>query len=36
MKRIMVSNIASSNSLARLPNILSGIPGYPIEDVKIS
>jgi len=36
MKRIMVSNIASSNSLARLPNILSGIPGYPIEDVKIA
>ncbi len=36
MKRIMVSNIASSNSLARLPNILSGIPGYPIEDVKIT
>jgi len=36
LKRIMVSNIASSNSLARLPNILSGIPGYPIEDVKIS
>ena len=36
LKRIMVSNIASSNSLARLPNILSGIPGYPIEDVKIT
>jgi polygalacturonase len=36
LKRIMVSNIASSNSLARLPNILSGIPDYPIEDVKIS
>jgi len=36
MKRILVSNIASSNSLARLPNILSGIPGYPIEDVKIA
>ena len=36
LTRIMVSNIASSNSLARLPNILSGIPGYPIEDVKIS
>ena len=36
LKRILVSNIASSNSLARLPNILSGIPGYPIEDVKIA
>ncbi len=36
LKRIMVTNIASSNSQARLCNILSGIPGYPIEDVKIS
>ncbi len=36
LKRIMVANVASSNSLARLPNILSGIPGYPIEDVKIA
>jgi polygalacturonase len=36
LKRILVTNIASSNSLARLPNILSGIPGYPIEDVKIA
>jgi polygalacturonase len=36
LRRIMVTNIASSNSAARLPNILSGIPGYPIEDVKIA
>ena len=36
LKRILVSNIASSNSAARLPNILSGIPGYPIEDIKIA
>ena len=36
LKRILVSNIASSNSLARLPNILSGIPGFPIEDIKIA
>ena len=36
LKRILVSNIASSNSLARLPNILSGIPGFPVEDVKIA
>jgi polygalacturonase len=35
LKRIMVSNIASSNSQTRLCNILSGIPDYPIEDVKI-
>jgi polygalacturonase len=36
LKRIMVSNIASSNSAGRLCNILSGIPGYPLEDIKIS
>lgn len=36
LKRILVSNIVSYNSLAKLPNILSGIPGYPIEDVKIA
>ncbi len=36
MKRILVSNLTSSNCLARLPNILSGVPGFPIEDVKIA
>jgi polygalacturonase len=36
MKRIMVSNVVSSGSLPRLANILTGIPGYPIEDVKIA
>jgi polygalacturonase len=36
LKHIMVSNIASSNSQSRLPNILSGIPGSPIEDIKIT
>jgi polygalacturonase len=36
LKRILVTNIVSSNSAGRLPNILSGIPGYPLEDIKIS
>jgi polygalacturonase len=36
LKRIAVSNIVSSNQSGRLPNILSGIPGYPIEDIKIA
>ena len=36
LKRILVSNVNSFNSDSRLCNILSGIPGYPIEDVKIS
>ncbi len=36
LRRILVSNIVSYNSAASIGNILSGIPGYPIEDVKIS
>lgn len=36
LRRILVSNIVSYNSDAAVGCILSGIPGYPIEDVKIS
>jgi polygalacturonase len=36
LRRIVVSNIVSSNSDSSIGNILSGIPGYPIEDIKIS
>ena len=36
LRRILVSNIISCNSEATIGNILSGIPGYPIEDIKIS
>ena len=36
MRRIVVSNVVSSGSLARLSNILTGIPGFAIEDVKIA
>jgi polygalacturonase len=36
MRRILVSNIVSSGSLPRLANILSGIPDYPLEDIKIA
>jgi polygalacturonase len=35
MRRILISNIVSSNSSHQLTNLLTGIPGYPIEDVKI-
>jgi polygalacturonase len=35
LKRLLISNVTSSNSV-QLPSILSGVPGYPIEDVKIS
>ena len=35
IRRLLISNIASSHA-AQLPAILSGVPGHPIEDVKIS
>ncbi len=35
LKRVMISNIACYNAAQR-GSILSGIPGYPIEDVKLS
>ena len=35
MRRIVLSNIVSSGA-SQLPSILSGVPGHPIEDVKIS
>ena len=35
MRRIILSNITSSGA-SRLPSIFSGIPGHPIEDLKIS
>ncbi|AFL88974.1 endopolygalacturonase [Terriglobus roseus DSM 18391] len=36
LRRIVVQNITSYNSDATLCNILSGIPDFPIEDIKIS
>jgi polygalacturonase len=36
LKRVIISNIACSNSVSRLGSIVSGIPGHEIEDVKIS
>jgi polygalacturonase len=36
LRRVVVSNIVSSNSDSSIGNILSGIPAYPIEDIKIS
>ena len=35
MRRIILSNIVSSNA-AQLPSIIAGVPGHPIEDLKIS
>lgn len=35
MKRVLIQNVTSSNA-GLLPSIIAGIPGHPIEDVKIS
>jgi polygalacturonase len=36
LRRVLVSNIVSYNSDAAVGCILSGIPGHPLEDIKIS
>jgi polygalacturonase len=36
LRRILISNVTSSDAVAEYPSIISGIPGSPIEDVKIS
>ena len=37
LKRIIISNVVSYNSASRFGGVglISGIPGHPIEDVKI-
>lgn len=36
LRRVMVNNLVSYNSTSHICSILSGIPGYAIQDVKIS
>jgi polygalacturonase len=36
LRRVLISNVISYDSVAEYPSIISGIPGSPIEDVKIS
>jgi polygalacturonase len=36
MQRILINNLVSYNSGSRLCSILSGIPDYPIKDIKLS
>jgi polygalacturonase len=36
LRRVLVNNLVSSNAVAELPSIISGVPGSQIEDVKIS
>ena len=35
LKRVIISNVVCSNCVSNLGSIVSGIPGHPIEDVKI-
>ena len=35
MRRILISNLTSYNCASRLCSIISGIPDYPIEDLKL-
>ncbi len=36
LRRLIINGIVCSNSASRISSIISGIPGHPIEDVKIS
>jgi hypothetical protein len=36
LKRVVISNLDCHNAPMRVTSILSGIPNYPIEDVKLS
>ncbi len=36
LKRILISNLACYNAPRKISSVLSGIPGYAIEDVKLS
>ncbi len=36
MRRILISNVTSYNAGSRVCSILSGIPGFPLEDIKIA
>jgi hypothetical protein len=36
IKRVMINNLTCHNASERFSSILSGIPGYSIEDVKLS
>ena len=35
LKRVIMSNITSYGAVAELPSIISGVPGYMVEDIKI-
>jgi len=36
LKRVIITNVVSSNAVAEYPSIISGIPGSVIEDIRMS
>jgi polygalacturonase len=36
LRRVLINNLVSYNTASRISSIVSGIPGYRIEDIKIS
>jgi len=36
LKRVLISNIACHNTVSRFGSNITGIPGFPVEDLKIS
>jgi hypothetical protein len=36
LKRILVSNVVSSGTRSKISSLITGIPGHPIEDLKLS
>ena len=36
LRRVLISNVSSFSAVAEYPSIIAGLPGSPIEDVKIS
>jgi polygalacturonase len=36
LRRVIISNLVCSDSASRISSIISGIPGHPIEDVKLN
>jgi polygalacturonase len=36
LRRVLISNLTSSDAVAEFPSIIAGIPGALVEDVKIS
>ena len=36
LKRVIISNVVSYNCIAQLPIMMMGVPGYPVEDIRLN